>query len=121
MLVVAELSSTMYSSADRAGKTLDAKAWLVFRDQPWRHFVLFLSFCNEYRELRVHLYDHSGGIVTPPVNIHREPDTFQYIMACIVFGRRDCIGFDLTITMNPKMIPPVSGVLWARNIKNIPK
>lgn len=121
MLVVAELSSTMYSSADRAGKTLDTKAWLVFRDQPWRRFVLFLSFCNEYRELRVHLYDHSGGIVTPPVDIHREPDTFQYIMACIVFGRRDCIGFDLTITMNPKMIPPVSGVLWARNIKNIPK
>ncbi|KAG1746249.1 hypothetical protein EDD22DRAFT_958427 [Suillus occidentalis] len=121
MLVVAELSSTMYSSADCAGKTLDVKAWLVFRDQPWRRFVLFLSFCNEYRKLRVHLYDHSGGIVTPPVDIHREPDTFQYIMACIVFGRRDCIGFDLTITMNPKMIPPVSGVLWARNIKNIPK
>ncbi|KAG1887558.1 uncharacterized protein F5891DRAFT_966720 [Suillus fuscotomentosus] len=88
--------------------TLDTKAWLVFRDQPWRRFVLFLSFYNEYRELRVHFYDHSGGIVTLPVDIHREPDTFQYIMACIVFGRRDCIGFDLTITMNPKMISPIT-------------
>lgn len=119
MLVVAELSSSMYSAAERAGMTLDTKAWLVFRDQPWRRFVLFLSFYNEYRELRVHFYDHSGGIVTLPVDIHREPDTFQYIMACIVFGRRDCIGFDLTITMNPKMISPVSGLLWARNIKTL--
>ncbi|KAG2108102.1 hypothetical protein BD769DRAFT_1366025, partial [Suillus cothurnatus] len=41
--------------------------------------------------LRVHVHDHSGGIVTPEINIHENPDAFKYIMACIVFGQRDCI------------------------------
>ncbi|KAG1864456.1 hypothetical protein C8R48DRAFT_772976 [Suillus tomentosus] len=120
MLVVAELSSTAYTPAERAGRTLDTKAWLMFKDQPWRRFVLLLSFLDDCRELRVHLYDHSGGIVTPPVNVDREPDIFIYIMACIVFGKRTCIGFDHTIIINPKMIPEVSEMFWARNIKKLP-
>ncbi|KAG2029637.1 hypothetical protein BDR03DRAFT_1018129 [Suillus americanus] len=121
MLVVAELSSTAYTPAERAGKTLDTTAWLMFKDQPWRHFVLLLSFLDNCRELRVHLYDHSGGIVTPPVNMDREPDTFLYIIACIVFRQRTCIGFDRTIIINPKMIPEVSDMFWARNIKKLPQ
>ncbi|KAG2120412.1 uncharacterized protein F5147DRAFT_562976, partial [Suillus discolor] len=48
--------------------------------------------------LHVHVHDHSGGIVTPEINIHENPDAFKYVMACIIFGRRDCIGFDLTNT-----------------------
>ncbi|KAG2744239.1 hypothetical protein P692DRAFT_201722157, partial [Suillus brevipes Sb2] len=54
-------------------------------------------------ELRVHVHDHSGSIVTPEINIHENPDAFKRIMACIVFGQHDCIGFDLTITINPRM------------------
>ncbi|KAG1889729.1 uncharacterized protein F5891DRAFT_965230, partial [Suillus fuscotomentosus] len=37
--------------------------------------------------LRVHVHDHSGGIVTPEINIHENPDAFKRVMACIVFGR----------------------------------
>jgi hypothetical protein len=117
ILVVAELTSSQYSPAERAGKTLDTKAWLIFREQPWRRFVLCLSFCNEYRELRVHVYDHSGGIVTQLVNIHQEPDKFRYIMACIVYGTRDCIGFDSTMSINPTQSR--SAALWDRNVKNL--
>ncbi|KAG2739035.1 hypothetical protein P692DRAFT_201730204 [Suillus brevipes Sb2] len=117
ILIVAELTTTSYTPSIPAGKTLDTKAWLIFREQPWRHFVLSLSFSNNYRELRVHVHDHSGGIVTPEINIHENPDAFKYIMACIVFGRRDCIGFDLTITINPKMTSLLSAAFWARNIK----
>ncbi|KAG2109488.1 hypothetical protein BD769DRAFT_1674863 [Suillus cothurnatus] len=42
-------------------------------------------------------------------------------MAYIVFGQRDCIGFDLTITINPKMTSLLSGAFWARNVKGLPK
>lgn len=117
ILVVAELTQSHYSPAERAGKTLDTKAWLIFRQQPWRRFVLCLSFCKEYHELRVHIYDHSGGIVTRPVDIHQEPDKFRYIMACIVYGTRDCIGFDSTMFINPTQSP--SSALWDRNVKNL--
>ncbi|KAG1810511.1 hypothetical protein EV424DRAFT_1328124 [Suillus variegatus] len=85
-----------------AGKTLDTKAYLVFREQPWKRFVLFLSFTHQHSELCVHLYDHSGGIVTPAIQIHDQPDNFKYVMAYIVFGSRHCMGFDLTISINTK-------------------
>jgi len=59
--------------------------------------------------------------VTPEINIHENPDAFKYIMACIVFGQRDCIGFDLTITINQKMTSLLSGAFWAWNVKGLPK
>ncbi|KAG2108786.1 hypothetical protein BD769DRAFT_1365817 [Suillus cothurnatus] len=82
---------TSYTPSIPTGKTLDTKAWLVFRGQPWRRFRLSLSFSNNYCELRVHVHDHLGGIMTPEINIHENPDAFKYIMACIVFGQCDCI------------------------------
>jgi hypothetical protein len=103
ILVVAELTTTSYTPSIPARKTLDTKAWLIFREQPWRRFILSLSFSNNFNELRVHVHDHSGSIVTPEINIHENPDAFKRIMACIVFGQHDCIGFDLTITINPRM------------------
>ncbi|KAG1896337.1 uncharacterized protein F5891DRAFT_958738, partial [Suillus fuscotomentosus] len=70
--------------------------------------------------LRVHVHDHLGGIVTPEINIHENPDAFKRVMACIVFGRRDCIGFDLTITINPKMTS-FEGIAVNENIYNLLK
>lgn len=121
ILVVAEMSASQFSLSMPAGKTLDTKAYLVFREQPWRRFVLFLSFTHQHRELRVHLYDHSGGIVTPAIQIHDQPDAFKYVMACIVFGSRHCIGFDLTISINTKTTKLLSGAFWARSIKRFPR
>ncbi|KAG2084192.1 uncharacterized protein F5147DRAFT_525720, partial [Suillus discolor] len=70
--------------------------------------------------LRVHVHDHSGGIMTPEINIHENPDAFKRVMACIVFGRRDCIGFDLTITINPKMTS-FEGITVNENVYNLLK
>lgn len=121
ILVIAEMTASQFSLSMPAGKTLDTKAYLVFREQPWRRFVLFLSFTRQHRELRVHLYDHSGGIVTPAIKIHDQPDTFKYVMACIVFGSRDCIGFDLTMSINTRTMKLLSRAFWARSIKHIPR
>jgi hypothetical protein len=121
ILVVAEMTASQFSLSMPAGKTLDTKAYLVFREQPWRHFMLFLSFTHQHRELRIHLYDHSDGIVTPAIKIHDQPDAFKYVMACIVFGSHNCIGFDPIISINPKAMKLLSGAFWAWSIKRLPR
>lgn len=109
ILVVTDMTASQFSLSMPAGKTLDTKAYLVFREQPWKRFVLFLSFTHQHSELRVHLYDHLGGIVTPAIQIHDQPDNFKYVMAYIVFGSRHCMGFDLTISINTKTTKLLSG------------
>ncbi|KIM61613.1 hypothetical protein SCLCIDRAFT_83128, partial [Scleroderma citrinum Foug A] len=85
--------------ASHIGRTMDTKVYLVMVDQPWRHFVLGLSLANE--ELWVHFYDHSGGLISLPFNIHAELDSFLYIISRLVFGICSCIGFDMTIKISP--------------------
>jgi len=86
IFIVAELTTASYTPLITTRKMLDMKASLVFREQLWMCFVLSLSFSNNYRELCVNVYDHSGGIVTLEINIHENPNAFKYIMTCIVFG-----------------------------------
>jgi hypothetical protein len=69
----------------------------------------------------VHVHDHLGSIMTPEINILENPDASKYIMAYIVFGQCDCIGFDLTITINPKMTSLLSGAFLTWNVKGLPK
>ncbi|KAG1841110.1 hypothetical protein DFJ58DRAFT_845101 [Suillus subalutaceus] len=59
---VCELTSSAYKPSSTLVKTLDTKAYLLLKHQPWRRFALLISLCNGYRDLRVHLYDHSGGV-----------------------------------------------------------
>ncbi|KAG2126070.1 hypothetical protein DEU56DRAFT_916219 [Suillus clintonianus] len=96
---VCKLTSSAYLPSNPLAKTLDSKAYLLLKHQPWRRFALLVSICNGYRELRIHLYDHSGGVVSPCINIDREPDKFLQIFSSIVFGNLECIGFDPTISI----------------------
>ncbi|KAG2122772.1 hypothetical protein DEU56DRAFT_745757 [Suillus clintonianus] len=66
-------------------------------EQPWRRFVLLLSFSNRYRELRVHMYDRSGGLVSPSFNINTNPDAYLQVLGAIAFGIPECLGYDQTI------------------------
>ncbi|KAG1855877.1 hypothetical protein C8R48DRAFT_776245 [Suillus tomentosus] len=52
---VCELTSSAYLPSHPLAKTLDTKAYLLLKHQPWRHFTLLVSICNGYRELRIHL------------------------------------------------------------------
>jgi len=97
--VIGEYSKESFQPASHIRRTMDTKVYLVMVDQPWRRFVLGLSLANE--ELRVHFYDHSGGSISPPFNIHVEPDSFLYIVGGLVFGIHSCISFDMTIKISP--------------------
>ncbi|KAG1886286.1 hypothetical protein F4604DRAFT_1675922 [Suillus subluteus] len=84
--VSAELMHSRYKPAMRLGKAADTHAYLVMSEQPWRCFALILSFTDEYRHLRVLMYDHSGGAVSPRFDIYKQPDIFSHIIAAINFG-----------------------------------
>ncbi|KAG2104646.1 uncharacterized protein F5147DRAFT_775468 [Suillus discolor] len=107
-MVCAELTFSAYQPAARVGSSMDTKAYLLFRGQPWRRFVLLLSFCNRYRDLHVHLYDHSGGLVSPVFNIDNNPDMYLQILAGIVFGGPQCLGYDCTVVFYVTPSKPAS-------------
>jgi len=97
--VIAECTNQAWKPSMPLMKTLHTKAYLVFLNQPWRHFVLALSIVKE--EMCVHFYNHSGGSVSPPINIQCNPRAFVSVLATIMFSSQLCIGFDPTITVRP--------------------
>ncbi|KAG1879922.1 hypothetical protein F4604DRAFT_1923142 [Suillus subluteus] len=97
ILLCAELTFSDYSSAGCLGNSIDTKAYLLMREQPWWRFILFLSFSKSYHELHVHLYDRSGGLVSPTFNIDRDADAYLQILGAVVFGSSECLGYDQTI------------------------
>ncbi|KAG2352398.1 hypothetical protein BDR07DRAFT_1384318 [Suillus spraguei] len=105
--VAVEVTSSKYRLGQRVTKSLDTKAYRILKHQPWRRFVLMLSLCHNYRELRVHVYDHSGSAVSPPFHIVRQKDKFLKILSSIVFGNGECIGFDMTMDIRQLKIPVV--------------
>ncbi|KAG1883998.1 hypothetical protein F4604DRAFT_1677165 [Suillus subluteus] len=59
--------------------------------RPWRRFALILSFTDEYCHLRVLMYDHSGGAVSPRFDIYKQPNIFSHIIAAINFGSLEIV------------------------------
>ncbi|KAG1892949.1 uncharacterized protein F5891DRAFT_1197061 [Suillus fuscotomentosus] len=103
---VCELTSQVYTPTGTIGKTIDNKAYLLLRRQPWRRFVLLCSLTNGYRELQVHMYDHAGGVMTPPIHIDNAPNRYLQILSSVVFGSLECIGYDPSISIFTKTLRP---------------
>jgi hypothetical protein len=103
---VCKLTLQLYTPTGMIGKTIDSKAYLLLRHQPWRQFVLLFSLTHEYCELRVHMYNHAGGVVTPPIHINSAPNHFLYILSSVVFGNLDCIRYDPSISIFTKTLHP---------------
>lgn len=97
--VLAEYTSEKWTPGMRLAKTLHTKAYLTLLDQPWRRFVLCMSLCQ--KEMRVHFYDRSGAVVSPPFDINAEPHFFIAVLSAVVFGPRLSVGFDPTISISP--------------------
>ncbi|KAG0694172.1 hypothetical protein DFH29DRAFT_1006565 [Suillus ampliporus] len=106
--VIAELMTSTFKLSGHVAKTLDTKAYLILRHQPWRQFALMLSISNKCCELCVHTYDYSGSTISPHFHIESQNDLFLYIFLAIVFGKDDCIGF------NPTMI------IWELKVHPLP-
>lgn len=119
--VSAELTHSHYRPAMRLGKVADTHAYLMMSEQPWRRFALILSFTDEYRHLRVLMYDHSGGAVSPHFDIYTQPDIFSHIIATITFGSLECVGYDPTVSFSRIVSPPQSkDICIYHPIKNVP-
>ncbi|KAG0692147.1 hypothetical protein DFH29DRAFT_882976 [Suillus ampliporus] len=121
--VCAELTYSQYKPAQQIVKTADTQAYLLLSNQPWRHFAFILSSTNQYCELWVLLYNHAGGVVTPCIQIHQNPDSFIQIIAPVLFGSPECIGYDSTVTFwksVPLPPPPGTKIPDYRPFKNLP-
>ncbi|KAG0693675.1 hypothetical protein DFH29DRAFT_881277 [Suillus ampliporus] len=83
---VCKLTSQLYLPQSTVGKTIDSKAYLLLRRQPWRRFVLLLSLTNKYHDLNLNFY--------------------LYVLSCLVFGNPECIGYDPLILIFTKTLRP---------------
>ncbi|KAI6030964.1 hypothetical protein F5J12DRAFT_779972 [Pisolithus orientalis] len=77
--VIAKYSKESFKPASYLGKMMDTKAYPTLVDQPWRCYVLGLSITDS-ELLQLHFYDHSGGAISPSINIHTDTEVFIYIL-----------------------------------------
>ncbi|KAG2073315.1 hypothetical protein BDR04DRAFT_1116448 [Suillus decipiens] len=103
--ICAELTYSQYKPAQRIVKAADTQAYLLLSNQPWRHFMLILSFTHQYCKLRVLLYDHAG-VVTPCITIHQNLNAFAQIIAAVAFGNPECIRLLGVLPFLPNMTGP---------------
>jgi hypothetical protein len=104
--VICKLTSQLYITTGTIGKTIDSKAYLLLSHQPWRWFVLLFSLTHSYHELQVHMYDHAGGVVMPPIHIDKAPNIFLHILSSVIFGSLECISYDPSISIFTKTLRP---------------
>ena len=114
--ILAELMRESFTPTAHIARTLDTKAYLIMIEQPWRRFVLALSFSK--LELCLHFYDCSGGSISPPFHLQCDPQEFLFILTCVVFSPRSCIGFDDTVDIIPKVLIP--SPLSTKSSMNLP-
>jgi hypothetical protein len=67
------------------------------------------------------MYDHSGGAVSPRFDIYTQPNAFLHIIAAIMFGSLECVGYDTTVSFSRIVSPPRSKDIHGyRPIRNTP-
>ncbi|KAG1739738.1 hypothetical protein EDB19DRAFT_1828732 [Suillus lakei] len=119
--VSAEITHSQYQPTMQLGKVMDTHAYLMMSEQPWRCFALILSFTDKYHHLRVLMYDHSGGTVSPCFNIYTQPHALLHIIATIKFGNLECVGYDSTVTFSRTVSPSRSKDIYGYHpIRNAP-
>ena len=95
-----ELTSSSYSQSDSASNIQNAimrKAYAVFTSQPGWWFLFVLSITNQ--EFRIHMFDHSGVVLSRPYNIHQSPCILLCMLSMLTFGNFGHVGY------NPTFLP----------------
>ena len=85
-------------------KMLNTKAYLLLSSQPWRRYILAISFADF--QMRLHFYDRSGAQVSSPINFHRDLQPVVEVIHAFAYADRDLLGYDPTIDIHrPPSIP----------------
>ena len=101
-------------------RTINNKTYLMFSTQYGRRFVPFLAICNDAIHLIVS--DRQGQVVTEVP--YRQPGVYHAInlvriIAALMFGSNETIGFDSTIETEPDgAITKISAGSTVYSIKN---
>lgn len=92
---IAEMTESTFSNNKTLLRSLNTKAYILLSSQPWRRYVIALSFAAN--ELRVHYFDRSGAQISAPIDYHlRIKETCQIIYA-LARGDNSVLGFDPTL------------------------
>ncbi|OJA20645.1 hypothetical protein AZE42_11155 [Rhizopogon vesiculosus] len=73
------------------------KAYLIMREQLWRCVIVYFTISTDF--LRTHYIDHSGLIMSRPVNIHSYPVLVTEAIGTVSLADLKLLGFDDTIHM----------------------
>ncbi|KAH7903461.1 hypothetical protein BJ138DRAFT_1120362 [Hygrophoropsis aurantiaca] len=95
----AELTVSTWQANTTILRSLNTKSYLLFLAQPWRRYVLALTFAND--EVRLHLYDRSGAVISRPHNFHRKFNAMIRLVYLFAHADRALLGFDPTIQISP--------------------
>jgi Fungal protein kinase len=96
-----ELTSSKFSKSSILNKSLSTKIYILLCSQPWRRYALAISLASD--ELRIHLFDRSGVVVSPPIKFHANiTETCRIIQA---FASADdvTLGYDPTLQISPQL------------------
>ncbi|KAI6022629.1 hypothetical protein EDC04DRAFT_2900794 [Pisolithus marmoratus] len=103
-----ELTSATYSLSDDTGTVRNAvmhKAYAVFASQPSQWFLFALSitgwnFC-------AHLFNHSRAVHSHPYDIHWCPHVLICMLAMLMLGNPEHVGYDPTLIYLPTIPQPL--------------
>lgn len=98
-----ELTSSTFSKSSTLNKSLTTKVYILLCSQPWRRYVLAMSLASD--ELRIHLFDRSGVVVSPPIKFHADIAETCRIIQAIASADDVTLGYDPTL----QMLPPLHG------------
>lgn len=85
-------------------KMLNTKAYLLLSSQPWRCYVLAISFTDF--QMQLHFYNCSGAQVSSPINFHRDFQCVAKVIHAFAYADKDLLGYDPTIDIHhPPSIP----------------
>jgi hypothetical protein len=94
VLSVGEITSKKFNASLR--QTLISKAYLMFREQEDRRFVVNIALCGQ--SLHIGLFDRAGVCFSEGYDIHSCPQVLLRTVVGLLFASQSAFGFDPTIT-----------------------
>ncbi|KAI5993385.1 hypothetical protein EDC04DRAFT_2613389 [Pisolithus marmoratus] len=104
-----ELTLATYSLSDDMGTVRNAimcKAYAVFASQPGQQFLFALSIAG--RNFHAHLFDRSRAVHSHPYDIHQCPHVLICMLAMLMLGNPEHVGYDPMLIYLPSIPQPLS-------------
>ncbi|KAG1801846.1 uncharacterized protein BJ212DRAFT_1304991 [Suillus subaureus] len=90
------------------------KGYLLMQEQPWRQFILIFTITNNL--LHLHYFDHSGLIISHPINILKNPVHLLKVLNTLTLAHTNNLGYNPTMHMCDPAYKGLHANLWENTI-----